>query len=58
MAQKLHAKGENAEIASNGAASPLMKPIAYLKNRLASVPETEHEQALLRLVIIAAILAY
>jgi len=58
MAQELHAKGENAEIASNGAASPFMKPIAYLKNRLALVPETESEQALLRLGIIAAILAY
>jgi two-component system sensor histidine kinase RpfC len=57
MAQELHTKVGNSEIAADGAASPLMKPIAYLKSRLASVPQ-ESEQALLRLGIIAAILLY
>jgi len=35
-----------------------MKALAYVKNRLAAAPETEGEQARLRLAIIAAILLY
>ena len=35
-----------------------MKALAYLKSRLHAVPDTEGEQAVLRLGIIAAILAY
>jgi len=52
MAQKLLSTKDTADNDSRWDTSPLMSAIAYLKKRLASRSDSEHEQALLRVVIV------
>ena len=52
MAQKLHATPDTAENDIRGGNSPLMSALAQLKTRLSARTDSEHEQAILRFVIV------
>ena len=53
MAQKLHSTRDTPECESRWDTAPLMNAIAYLKGRFIGRSDSEHEQALLRLGIVA-----
>ncbi len=58
MAQDLHPLGNRPAIPPRRAPLRPMNAFTYLKNRLAARTDSEHEQAILRLVIIGLVLAY